>query len=85
MGRLMIQRSLRRGTRSLGGTGIPFILTFHRKTQADSAPWDRTRTDGNRVHFDLTALRYVAYDNPLNLRDQLKAELDNLYEGHDRA
>ena len=43
-------------------------------------PWDRQDTAGNRVHFDLAAFRYVSYDNPLRLRDQLKAELEALFE-----
>jgi hypothetical protein len=32
------------------------------------------------IHFDLAAFRYVSYDNPLHLRDQLKAELEALFE-----
>jgi len=57
---------------------IRFILTFHKKE--GEPPWDRKDDGGNRVHFDLAAFRYVAYDNPLHLRDELKRELDALFE-----
>jgi hypothetical protein len=60
--------------------GIPLILTFHKRTPAEPVPWERKDTSGNRVHFDLAAFRYVAYDNPLHLRDLLKAELESLFE-----
>jgi hypothetical protein len=60
--------------------GIPFILTFHSKSSGDGPPWARTDKKGNRVHFDLAAFRYVAYDNPLELRDLLKAELDAWFD-----
>lgn len=58
--------------------GIPFILTFHK--QGSSPPWNRTGEQGNKVHFDLAAFRHIAYDDPLHLRDQLKIELDALFE-----
>ncbi len=60
--------------------GIPFILTFHKTDPTIGPPWDRKDAQGNRVHFDLAAFRYIAYDNPLHLRDLLKAELDALFE-----
>jgi nucleoside 2-deoxyribosyltransferase len=60
--------------------GIPFILTFHEKDPVVGPPWERKDARGNRVHFDLAAFRYVSYDNPLHLRDQLKTELDALFE-----
>ncbi|MGE0826132.1 MAG: hypothetical protein AB7G75_30785 [Candidatus Binatia bacterium] len=60
--------------------GIPFILTFHKKDPTIGPPWDRTDAQGNRVHFDLAAFRYVTYDNPLQLRDLLKSELDALFD-----
>lgn len=60
--------------------GIPFILTFHEKDPVVGPPWERKDAQGNRVHFDLAAFRYVSYDNPLHLRDQLKTELDALFE-----
>lgn len=61
--------------------GIPFILTFHKKKNSRTRPpWDRKDEAGNKVHFDLAAFRYVTYDNPLNLRDQLAIELDALFE-----
>jgi hypothetical protein len=53
--------------------GIPFILTFHKESSPSGPPWDR-------VHFDLAAFRHIAYDNPLHLRDQLKIELNALFE-----
>ena len=54
--------------------GIQFILTFH-KREGKKPPWER-----NKVHFDLSPFRYLAYDNPLDLRDLLKAELDALFD-----
>ena len=61
--------------------GIPFILTFRKKKSSrTNPPWERKDVDGNKVHFDLAAFRYVTYDNPLNLRDQLAIELDALFE-----
>jgi hypothetical protein len=60
--------------------GIPFILTFHKKDPTIGPPWDRIDAQGNRVHFDLAAFRYVTYDNPLHLRDLLKIELDALFD-----
>ena len=60
--------------------GIPFILTFHKKDA--KPPWDR-KDGGNQIHFDLAAFRYVSYDNPLNLRDQLKSELEALFKEED--
>jgi hypothetical protein len=59
--------------------GIPFILTFHKRTATDIPPWDRESSAGNKVHFDMAAYRYISYDNPLNLRDKLKTELDALF------
>jgi len=56
------------------------VHTFHKRTPAEPVPWERKDTSGNRVHFDLAAFRYVAYDNPLHLRDLLKAELESLFE-----
>jgi hypothetical protein len=60
--------------------GIPFILTFHKKDPTIGPPWERQDIAGNRIHFDLAAFRYVSYDNPLHLRDQLKVELEALFE-----
>jgi nucleoside 2-deoxyribosyltransferase len=61
--------------------GIPFILTFHKKKGSRTKPpWDRKDGAGNKVHFDLAPFRYVPYDNPMNLRDQLAIELDALFE-----
>jgi nucleoside 2-deoxyribosyltransferase len=61
--------------------GIPFILTFHKKRNSRTRPpWDRKDESGNKVHFDLAAFRYVPYDNPMNLRDQLTIELGALFE-----
>jgi len=59
---------------------IPFILTFHKRTATDIPPWDRESSAGNKIHFDLAAYRYISYDNPLNLRDKLKTELDALFD-----
>lgn len=47
--------------------GIPFFLTFQKKGKC---------TLNNKVHFDLAPHRYIEYDNPLDLRDLLKKELD---------
>lgn len=60
--------------------GIPFILTFHRRHPSEKPPWDRETSPGNRVHFDLMPYRYIAYENPLELRDRLKQELDAFFE-----
>jgi nucleoside 2-deoxyribosyltransferase len=60
--------------------GIPFILTFHKKSSRTKPPWDRKDKAGNKVHFDLAAFRHVPYDNPMNLRDQLAIELNALFE-----
>ena len=59
---------------------IPFILTFHKKNPKDEPAWDRKSRTGNKVHFDLAAYRYIPYDNPMNLRDKLKTELDALFD-----
>jgi hypothetical protein len=56
--------------------GIPFILTFHKRTPNDSPPWDRESSPGNKVHFDLMPYRYIAYESAFDLRDKLKQELD---------
>ena len=61
--------------------GIPFILTCHKRNPTDEPPWDRKTVTGNKVHFDLAAYRYISYNNPLNLRDKLKQELNALFEG----
>lgn len=60
--------------------GVPFILTFHRRRPSEKPPWDRETSPGNRVHFDLMPYRYIAYENPLELRDRLKQELDAFFE-----
>lgn len=61
--------------------GIPFILTFHKKKKSRTKPpWDRDNETGNKVHFDLAPFRYIAYDNPLDLRDRLKTELEAFFE-----
>jgi hypothetical protein len=65
--------------------GIPFILTFHKESSPASPPWDRKEAGGNRVHFDLAAFRHIAYDNPLHLRNQLKIELDALFDHDNNA
>lgn len=56
--------------------GIPFILTFHKRTPNDKPPWDRESSPGNKVHFDLMPYRYIAYESAFDLRDKLKQELD---------
>ena len=56
--------------------GIPFILTFHKKTPDAKPPWDRESSPGNKVHFDLTPYRYIAYETAFDLRDKLKQELE---------
>ncbi len=56
--------------------GIPFILTFHKRTPTDKPPWERESSPGNKVHFDLTPYRYIAYETAFDLRDKLKQELD---------
>ncbi|MGH9427081.1 MAG: hypothetical protein ACRD2L_12360, partial [Terriglobia bacterium] len=38
--------------------GIPFILTFHKRTNNDKPPWEREASPGNKVHFDLMPYRY---------------------------
>ncbi|MBI4763060.1 MAG: hypothetical protein HY787_00440 [Deltaproteobacteria bacterium] len=53
---------------------IPFILTFQGKTEIFSG--DTKSSVANKVHFDLAPYRYIEYDNPLDLRDKLKKELD---------
>lgn len=45
--------------------GIPFILTFHKKSSRS-----------NKVHFDLAPHRYIEYEDTLDLRDSLQKELD---------
>ena len=65
--------------------GIPFILTFHKESSPAGPPWDRTVAGGNRVHFDLAAFRHIAYDNPLHLRDLLKAELSTLFDNYENS
>ena len=60
--------------------GIPFMLTFHKRTPTDEPPWDRKSGTGNKVHFDLAAYRYIPYNNPMDLRDKLKVELDALFD-----
>jgi hypothetical protein len=54
--------------------GIPFILTFQGKKETSSG--DPKSPVANKVHFDLAPYRYIEYDNPLDLRDKLKKELD---------
>jgi len=60
--------------------GIPFILTFHKRTPNDKPPWDRESSPGNKVHFDLMPYRYIAYESAFDLRDKLKQELDAFLE-----
>jgi hypothetical protein len=60
--------------------GTPFTLTFHKRNPTDEPPWDRNSGTGNKVHFDLAAYRYIQYNNPMNLRDKLKTELDALFD-----
>ncbi len=60
--------------------GIPFILTFHKRRRKDKPPWDRESSPGNKVHFDLTPYRYIAYETAFDLRDRLKQELDAFVE-----
>jgi nucleoside 2-deoxyribosyltransferase len=50
--------------------GIPFFLTFQRKAGGSVT---------NKVHFDLAPSRYIEYDNPLDLRDSLKRELEGWF------
>ncbi len=50
--------------------GIPFFLTFQKK------PGSRPP---NKVHLDLAPYRYIEYDNPLDLRDKLKNELETWF------
>ena len=56
--------------------GIPFILTFHKRTPDEKPPWERESSPGNKVHFDLMPYRYIAYETAFQLRDLLKKELD---------
>jgi nucleoside 2-deoxyribosyltransferase len=56
--------------------GIPFILTFHKKSSKVTAPWEKELTPGNKVHFDLAPYRYIVYDSAMDLRDKLKEELE---------
>jgi hypothetical protein len=56
--------------------GVPFILTFHKRTPTDKPPWERESSLGNKVHFDLAPYRYIAYESAFDLRDKLKQELD---------
>ncbi|MEI6646700.1 MAG: hypothetical protein WCP12_11750 [bacterium] len=51
--------------------GIPFFLTFHKKRKTPSP---------NKVHFDLQPYRYIEYDDSINLRDQLRKELEAWFE-----
>jgi hypothetical protein len=60
--------------------GVPFILTFHKKDSAVGPPWERSDAGGNKIHFDLAAFRHIAYDDLLQLRDRLKAELEALFK-----
>ena len=57
--------------------GIPFFLTFHKK--AGKTPAGQKSDPPNKVHFDLAPYRYIEYDNPIELRDNLKKELDAWY------
>jgi hypothetical protein len=58
--------------------GIPFFLTFQKKVGALST---RKKSKApNKVHFDLAPYHYIEYDNPLDLRDRLKKELDAWFE-----
>ncbi len=50
--------------------GIPFFLTFHKGSGSKPS---------NKVHFDLAPYRYIEYDNPLDLRDSLKKELEGWF------
>lgn len=60
--------------------GIPFILTFQKRNPDDKPPWDRESSPGNKVHFDLTPYRYIAYETAYELRDKLKEELKAFIE-----
>jgi nucleoside 2-deoxyribosyltransferase len=51
--------------------GVPFFLTFRKKEGV---------TPPNKVHFDLAPQRYIEYDNPIDLRDQLIKELNAWFE-----
>lgn len=59
--------------------GILFILTFHKKTPGEKAPWEQKDKEGNRVHFDLLAYRYVEYEDTTTLRDKLIPELEAFF------
>src|SRR5437879_4914194 len=50
--------------------GIPFILTFHKRTTNEKPPWERESSPNNKVHFDLMPYRYIAYENAFQLRDK---------------
>jgi hypothetical protein len=54
--------------------GIPFLLLFRKK--AGSASAGGSTSTANRVHLDLAPHRYIEYDDPLDLRDKLRDELD---------
>ncbi len=56
--------------------GIPFILTFHKRTPSDIPPWERESSPGNRVHFDLMPYQYIPYVSAYDLRDKLEQELE---------
>ena len=56
--------------------GMPFILTFHKRTPNDRPPWDRESSPGNKVHFDLMPYCYIEYESAFDLREKLKQELD---------
>jgi hypothetical protein len=56
--------------------GIPFILTFHKRTPKDKPPWERESSPGNKVHFDLAPYRYIAYASAYDLREKMKQELE---------
>ena len=56
--------------------GIPFILTFRKRSPSDRPPWERESSPGNKVHFDLMPYRYIAYESAFELRDKLKLELE---------
>lgn len=60
--------------------GIPFILTFHKRSTDVKPPWDRESASGNKVHFDLTPYRYIEYETAYDLRDKLKEELKAFME-----
>jgi nucleoside 2-deoxyribosyltransferase len=59
--------------------GIPFFLAFHKNTGSTSRKSAKSPSP-NRVHFDLAPQRYIEYDNPLDLRDKLKTELEAFFD-----